>query len=75
MIQTGLSKLVGVYQILYRENGLSKIRLLLFDIQAHLAAHHQPGDLMFIQIGDLVGPHGLSVPQDSHAVAEGLYLV
>ena len=75
MVQACLSELVGIHQILYRENGLSKIRLRFFDIQTHLTAHHQPGDLMLIQIGDLIGAHGLSVPQDGHAVAESLYLV
>ena len=72
MVQSRLSKLVCVDKVFDGEYILSELHLLFLNIQADIAADHQAGDLPFIKIGDLVRSHGLSVPEDCHAVAECL---
>ena len=45
------------------------------DVQAHIPAHHQAGNLLFIQVRNLIGSHGLSIPENGHPVAERLNLI
>ena len=75
MIQSRLSELVHIDHIFHREYGLSRLHLFLFNVQADITAYHQAGDLMLVEIRDLVGSHGLSVPEDRHTVAECLDFV
>ena len=74
-IQSGLSECVHINQILHRENILPEVSFLLLNIQAYITPHHKAGNLLFIQGGNLVSSHGLSVPENGHPVTESFYLI
>ena len=70
LVQHLLAPLVDIFQVPHPQDLVPGLGLILLDLQHDVAAHHQAGDLLRRHVLGFMDAHGLSAPEDRHAVGD-----
>ena len=75
MVHRMLSVLIHHHQILYLNQGLTRLGGILFHIQYHIPSHHQPGNILFRNSLNIMYAHGGPPADNGDPVADLLDLL